>query len=398
MIKKIWELGKRESRKLKDNKKAFLFLFLVPLIYTMLFGFLYSPHVIKNLSTAVVNESPSQFTRTITSGFDKSTRFSLNYYPEDEKAGLELMNDGKIDVLLVIPDGFTEDVKRGKQGNILIGVNGSNSIIGNSAATSAMEIVKTYSAGVSLKTLESGGLTEGEAMANAAPISSSFRPWFNPQYSYANYLLLGLIAVALQQVILMSAANSFTREREEGTFNELLQEGYGIYEIVLGKGFYYLGSGMISLFLSYLISFTIFKIPLRGEVLLLIPMGIFFYIAIIAAGLIIALYSKNQVESIQVSMLFAYPSFLLTGYTWPTAAIPDILAGVGKLFPLTYFAPNIRDIALAGGNFKFLKMDILILIIIAGVYVTLALFLYKRRLLNEGYKKDRPLESYQPGV
>lgn len=398
MIKKIWDLGKREHKKLIENKKALLFLFLVPLVYTMLFGFLYSPHIIQNISTAVINESPSQFTRTITSGFDKSTRFSINHYPENQEAGLALMNNGEIDVLLVIPDGFTEDVKRGKTANVLIGLNGSNSIIGNSATSSAMEIIKTYSAGVSLKTLESGGLTEGEAMAKAAPISSNFRPWFNPQYSYANYLLLGLIAVALQQVLLMSAANSFTREREEGSFNQLLQEGYGIYQIVLGKGLYYLASGMFSLFFAYLVSFTIFKIPLRGDILLLIPMGIFFYIAVIAAGLIIALYSKSQVESIQVSMLFAYPTFLLTGYTWPALAMPDVLVAFGKLFPLTYFAENVRKIALAGADFQILKMDILMLMIIAGIYVAIALFLYRRRLLNEGYKKDRPLESYQPGV
>jgi ABC-2 type transport system permease protein len=393
---KIWMLALRENEKLKNNKKAFLFLFLVPIIYTLLFGFLYSPHVVNNISTAIVNKSPSQLTRTIESGFEKVDRFSVNYYLDDEDAGLELMNKGEIDVLLVIPEGFTENIKLGNQDNILIGINGSNSIIGNSASSSAMEIVKTYSAGISLKKLEGGGLSETEAMGKVSPISSSFRPWFNPQYSYVNYLLLGIVGVALQQIILMSSANSFAREREEGTFTELLDEGYGMFEIVAGKGFYYFASGMFSLMISYLIAFLVFKIPIRGQIFWIIPLGALFYISVIAGGLIIALYSRNQVESIQISMLLAYPTFLLSGYTWPTAGMPKLVAWAGEALPLTHFAENVRKLALAGGDFGMLKQDVFSLMILGLIYVTAALFLYRRRLINEGY--ERYMENHPARV
>ena len=165
----------------------------------------------------------------------------------------------------------------------------------------------------------------------------------------------------------------------------MLEEGCGIYEIAGGKMLFYFLAGVLSLFLTYFLAFTLFGIPLRGSFFYVVILGLFFYLAVVSAGLFMGLFCRNQMESMQMSMLAAYPSFLLTGYTWPAAAMPKILAFLGKFLPLTYFAGNIRDIALMGAGFEVLQKDLAALVMLSLAYLFIAIYLYRRRLLKEGY-------------
>lgn len=378
MFKKIWEINKREEMKLRANKKALFFLLIVPILYTLLFGLLYNNHVVKNVELVVVNQSPGAFSRDIVRAFDKSERFKIVGQLDDENQALEILRSGQAQAALIIPKDFDKNIKSGVQESILFGVNASNSIIGNSAISSANQIVQTFSTGVNLKKIQGSGYLEEEAFAEALAISTSLKPMYNPQYSYQNYLLIGLIAVALQQLLLMSVANSFTREKEENAFEELKDLNANIYELIFGKSLFYFFGGFFSFFATQLLIFKVFKVPLHGSffasILLMVP----FFLAIIGGGIIISFFCKNQVESIQISMLVAYPTFLLTGYTWPAEAMPHALVMLGKLFPLSYTAVNLRDIALKGVGFGHIKGDLLILSLIALLYLALGINLYKK--------------------
>ena len=378
MLKKIWEINKREEMKLRANKKALFFLLIVPILYTLLFGFLYSGHVVNDIELVVVNQSAGSLSRDIVRAFDKSERFKIVDQMDDEGQALDLIRSGKAQAALIINKDFDRNIKSGIQEDILFGVNASNSIIGNSGISSANQIVQTFSTGVNLKKIEGSGYLAEEAFAEALAISTSLKPMYNPQYSYQNYLLIGLIVVALQQLLLMSVANSFTREKDEETFDELKDLDANIYELIFGKSLFYFFGGLFSFFATQFLIFKLFKVPLHGSffasILLIIP----FFLAIIGGGIIISFFSRSQVESIQISMLVAYPTFLLTGYTWPAVAIPNSLNALGKLFPLSYTAVNLRDIALKGLTFTHIKGDFLLLSLLALVYLAIGINLYKR--------------------
>ncbi|MFZ7101899.1 MAG: ABC transporter permease [Peptococcaceae bacterium] len=362
----------RELNCLWRDKKALAVVVLVPLLYTLLFGFLYSPHIVTNLKTAVIDYSPSQLSRSVVAGFNQSDRFAVKYHLRDESEIKELMERGDIDVVIIIPENFTRNIKKGRSSSIFMGVNAANMIVSNGAAASALQITKTYSAGIVIKQLTAQGLLEEQAYNTANPISISFRPWFNPTYNYTNYLLLGIISVALQQIYLMSVANSFAKEKEQGTFKESGTDLSRLISLAAGKVMVFFGFAVLSLLGVALLAFKVFDIPLRGSFGLILLMGMPFIVAVISLGIILGVFSGNQVESTQNAMLMAYPTFLLTGFTWPLAAMPEILRMIAHCLPLTYFAENFRKIALTGSDFAILQNEFLGLSILAAGYLLLA--------------------------
>lgn len=380
MLQTVWLINLRELKSLWRNKKALLILLVVPLLYTILFGYLYSPHIVKNINTAVVDHKPSQLTRTIINGFNKSERFNIKYYLEREEDVKPLLEKGAIDAALIFPEDFTRNIKKGKNSSVLLGVNASNSIIGNGATASALQIVKTYGVGISLKKFRARGQLAEQAYDSAVPISLSFRPWYNPAYNYTNYLLLGIIAIALQQIILMSVANAFARERQENTWQELLTYSHSIAVLVLGKVIFYFAAALISLLGTAFLAFKVFAIPLRGNFINIVLLGVPFFISVIAAGVILAVFCQDETQSTQLAMLAAYPTFLVTGFTWPLSAMPQFLKTMAHLLPLTYFAEDLRKIALMGVNFNILKNDIYSLAILAVIYLVLALIILQLKV------------------
>lgn len=385
MIKNFWFIVTREFKCLWHDKKALAIVVAMAFMYTIIFGYLYSPHTVKNLSTAVIDHSSTQLSRSVIEGFNKSDRFNIKYHLQKENEIEPLMAKGEIDAVIIIPQDFTRNIMKGQNSNLLLGVNASNMIISNGAAASALQIVKTYSAGVMVKKYKAKGYLTEQAINNASPINISFRPWFNPTYNYTNYLLLGIISIAIQQIFIMSVANSFVKEKEQGNLAKLLQGKRNFYFFITGKIAVYFFFALTSLIMAALLAFGVFHIPLRGSFLFILLMGIPFLLGVIFMGIFVAAFSNNRVEALQNAMLLAYPTFLLTGYTWPLIAMPQFLKNLAYCLPLTYFADNFRKIALMGIDFSLLQGDFYSLLIVTVIYGLLAVVVLRYTYLKEGF-------------
>ncbi|SMB84667.1 ABC-2 type transport system permease protein [Desulfonispora thiosulfatigenes DSM 11270] len=392
MIKGFFYVFFREIRILFKDKKSFAVLLFVPILYTLVFGYMYQANMVKHVKTAVINYSPSNISRMVTNGFEKSDRFDIKYYLNDEGKIKSLMENDEIDVAVIIPRDFTKNIKNGKASSVFLGIDTSNVAISNGAMASAMQIVQTYSKGTVIKKLEATGLLAEEASSKAMPISVSFHPWYNPSFGYTNFILLGVMAVALQQITLMFAANSLTREIERNELNELLK--YNPIAMYIGKFIVYLLAGLFTLIGGCLVAFKIFHVPLQSEAVYILLLAVPFYISIISFGFFIAIFCKNQGESAQIAMLLAYPTFLLSGFTWPLASMPETLQMVSKALPLTYFASNIRKISLMELNFEALKNELYSLCALSCIYfvISLIVVVFKYKASNSS-KEAASLEG-----
>lgn len=365
MIRGLFYVLRREIRILLKDKKAIAVLLLMPILYTLVFGYMYQANVVVDVKTAVVDYSPSSISRKITGGFEKSERFDVKYYLDDEDQIRQLMETDKIDVALVIPKDFTKNVKLGELSTVFLGVDTSNVAISNGAMAQAMQIVQTLSKGTAIKKTSATGLISEEATGKAMPISTSFHPWYNPSFGYTNFILLGVMAVAMQQITLMYAANSFTREIERNQMAELLK--FNPISMYVGKFIFYLLAGLFTLVGGCLVAFKVFNMPLTGEAINIVRLALPFFISIISFGFFLSVFCKDQGESTQIAMLLAYPSFLLSGFTWPLASMPEILQIVSKILPLSYFAGNVRKIALMGVDYEILQNDVHTLWLLAAI-------------------------------
>jgi len=380
MPNNIKKVLKREIKLLWQDKRTLLMVFFLPILYTAFFGYLYNAKLVRDLNTAVVNNSPSQLSRTIVDGFRSSERFNVKYELKNEEEILPLMEAGEIDVAIVIPPEFNSSLKKSKASEVFIGVNASNMIVGNGAMASALQIIETYSTGVALKKYESQGFSPSQAMEKAMPLNLKFRPWYNPSFNYLNFLLLGIMIVAIQQITMMVAANSLAGEVEDGTLCELFKcTNSSIFSILLGKGFLYLLAGFLSLAGSAFFVFKVFKIPLRGDFLHILLLSGPFLACIIIWGFLAAVVSTTRTEATRLIMLLPYPTFLLSGFTWPLLTMPAPLQQIAKAIPLTHYADLYRNIALMGVGLEQIKGSIIWLTILALCYLVPVYIIFRYR-------------------
>ncbi|MFZ7101898.1 MAG: ABC transporter permease [Peptococcaceae bacterium] len=383
MLIKIGNTFWREFKGLCSQKRIWVILFFIPISYTLLFGCMYSNKTIRHLKLAVVNESPGQLSRSVIQGFAKSDKFTLSKELDSAGEAVDLMQKDEIDVVLVIPEGFTESIKKGSNTTIFIGANGTNMTMSNTAMTGAAEIIGAISAGIAVKKFEARGQREEQALDHALPISFLLRPWYNPAGNYSNFLLLGYLTAVIQQVILYFAAISISEERRKGTLQELVAKGKYPASIILGKFLPYVVLGLVGWMANFQIAVKIFDYPMEGSYGDLIILSAAFIACICAIGIFLSIIARNSLDATQYAMLVALPSFLISGYTWPIAAMTGFYKILAQIFPLTYFAENVRKIALMGAGFNIIRDDIHILVTVAGVFLILSGIAFKFKYLRK---------------
>lgn len=388
MLTSISNVFRQELNSLLRNKRLWVILFLIPLLFTLLFGFLYQEKTIKDIKVGVINESPSQLSRNVIEGFRKSEKFQITTFLADSQQGVEMMKKGEIDVVLIIPEDFTANVKKGKSSTVFVGANGSNMTISNTAMTAAADIIGTISAGVSIKKFTAGGMLGELAKTSALPINLALRPWYNPTGNYSNFLLLGYLTAVIQQVTLYFSAIAITEDRKNGKLKELVEKYPNSFAIILGKLLPYVLLSLISWLITIALAVGIFATPFRGSIANLLILSTAFFLCINGVGIFISIVAKNSVDAIQYSMLVALPSFLICGFTWPIETMLGFYKVLAHIFPLTYFAENVRSLALMGVNFNVIKGDVAILLAVFCGFILLSMLAFRHK-----YVKKLQLES-----
>ncbi|OAT79841.1 ABC transporter [Desulfotomaculum copahuensis] len=372
-------VARRECRYMLGNRRLLIILLGIPFLYISLFGVLYSRHVITHIPTVVYDMNQTGLSREMVQAFQDSQKFDLLGYVDDEAQLNRALADRRAVAALVIPPDFARAVKSGRQGRLLVVVNGTNMLYSNAVMTAASEIAGTLSAGVSVTALESRGLLPGQALDAAAPLNLRLRIWYNPAFNYLNFLLLGLVCTVMQQIALLYVAVAVSREKEQGTLEELRRAGISAPAVVLGKLLPYLLANLLTLNGVLLLVFTWFQVPFRGSIWVLGLLELLFLTGIHALGIFLSTVCRSELEATQLAMLVAVPSFLFSGYTWPLPAMPPLARAVSSLLPLTYFASDVRDIALMGVSLPVLARDLAVLAGLAAVLLPLSVYFFHRQ-------------------
>lgn len=357
-----WEKTISDLRPDMANRRALVIILIIPLFFTILFGLIYGQKTIGNLEIGVVNHSPSQFTRSLVNNFDKTDGFKVSeHFAYEEEAFLSL-EKGEIQGFILIPHGFTQDIKSNKQADLLIVADGSNMSVSSALLTKGSEVAGTVSAGIAIKKYEAEGMLAQEAMERSVPISFKNRNWFNPANNYSNFLLIGYVAAIVQQVIIYFATITLTEERKWLSLADKIGSKQELHQLLLNKIGFYSGVGMLSWLSSSILVFHLFKTPMTGSWISYVLLSFVFFFAISSLGVFISTMSRRSLDATQYGLIVALPSFLICGYTWPFIAMSWPLEAIGHLFPITYFVTNVRDIALMGSGIGNFYGDMLVLL------------------------------------
>ncbi|WP_157910271.1 ABC transporter permease [Petroclostridium xylanilyticum] len=368
---------------LKDIKTTFIdfdvivLLLGAPIFLTLLFGGIYVNPYIEDIPIAVLDEDNSSMSRMIIQQFDENDRFHVKYNVNSKEELHKLIDTKKVYMGLYLPHEFSKNVNTLRSAEVLVIVDGTNMIIGNNAYAAAAGIIQTISAGVQMKLLEAKGVMPQTAQAMAMVFNFNDRTLYDPRLTYMNYLILGFVAVFLQQIMLSGIGISVIKHGADiavkNTFTRLIAK-------ILSCCCF----GLISTFAAVAIVSNVFKVPIRGNLSIALLLCSIFVFAISCPALILAALTKDKLKFAQVSFMLSLPTFVSCGYVWPQEQMPKILVTIIKiLWPLINFARPFDELLFKGVSFNTVRTNMLEMVIYTLAWFPVAFWLVKKRFKSK---------------
>lgn len=355
------------------DKDIIIVLLLGPIVLTLLFGGIYVNDYLEDIPVVVLDMDNSSMSKMIIQQFDEHERFNVNYQVDSEQDLKELIDLRKVHLGVVIPKDFSRDVTTLKTSEVLILVDGSNMIIGNNAYAQAADIIQTIAAGGQIKLIEAKGIVPAQSKQMAMPFMFADRILYDPKMTYINYLLLGYIAVFLQQVTLSGVGISIIKHGEMIAEEKTTRK---IFCKILASGFY----SVLSVFISIWIASNIFKVQIRGDLSIILLMSVIFVFAISAPAIILASIVKDKIKFTQISYMLSIPTFISAGFLWTIDQLPQpLVVGAKALWPLIYFARTFSEVLFKDLPFSIAKENIIQMSIYTLIWLPIAIFIFRRR-------------------
>src|SRR5215831_18937163 len=300
-------------------RKEFLHLFrdrgtlrlvlLIPALQLCLFGFI--DQTVHDVPTAVVDQDRTVESRLLIDKMRASKTFKVTLLTASPEEARKQVREGRVRVAVLIPPRFHDRSARRDVAQVLVLIDGSDSTVSSQALASINGLV----AQENLARLERVGSTLG-----AQPVIL-----FNPEGRTANFIIPGLIAVLLMMVAVVLTSASIVRERERGTFEQLLVTPVNPVGLVLGKLFPYLVFGLVEMGLVLVLMRFAFQVPIRGNLIFLFAMALLYLFPLLSLGMLISTRAQTQLESFQLAQSLLLPAIFLSGYIFPFEGLPLFL-------------------------------------------------------------------------
>jgi ABC-2 type transport system permease protein len=190
----------------------------------------------------------------------------------------------------------------------------------------------------------------------------------------------GLLGTILTMTMILMTGLAMTRERERGTFENLLSTPALPIEVMTGKIVPYIMIGLLQVTLLLAAALLIFKVPMQGSLLLLYCSVSLFIAANLTLGITFSSIARNQLQAMQMTFFFFLPSILLSGFMFPFRGMPEWAQWVGTVLPLTHFLRIVRGILLKGNSFAEVWPNIWPIFAFMMVVIGLGLGVYRKTL------------------
>jgi ABC-2 type transport system permease protein len=362
----------KEFIQLKRDRLTFGMIIGIPVLQLILFGYAINADP-KQLPTAVLSADASPYSRSLLSAMQTSGYFRVVDMVSTEEQLDGLIARGEVTFAVTIPENFGRKLVRGERPVLLVEADASDpAAVGNAVAALAQ---------LSFSALDrdlNGPLAELKAVP--PPIDVRVLRRYNPEGVTAYNIVPGLIGTILTMTMVLMTGLAMTRERERGTFENLLSTPALPIEVMTGKIVPYILIGLIQVTLIIAAALALFEVPMQGNPLLLYFVVLLFIAANLTLGITFSSIARNQLQAMQMTFFFFLPSILLSGFMFPFRGMPEWAQWIGSLLPLTHFLVLVRGIMLKGNELADLVPQIWPILLFMLVVIGIGLRFYKRTL------------------
>ncbi|MBM4347165.1 MAG: ABC transporter permease [Deltaproteobacteria bacterium] len=375
MFKRVRFIFVKELIQVLRDRRLRITLIFPPIFQLIVFGYAANLDV-KNITTAIRDLDQSVDSRDLTGRFMSSKYFKIISYPQTPKEIEGLIKKGDITLSLEIPSGYSQKLKKGNTATIQIIVDGTESNTAMIALGYVSRILSEYSTEMIVKKLNQEGMRDFEE----AGVELEHRVWFNPNLESRFFYVPGVIATIAFLLPMILTAQAIVREREMGTLEQIMVTPIRSWELVLGKTLPFALIGLIDVVMIALVGVFWFKVPLRGNPLVLLMGNILFLMSSVGIGLLISTISSTQQQAQISTFFFMNPAFILSGFAFPLENMPEWLQYLTYINPLRYFLVIIRGTFLKGIGLEVLWPQMLALAVLGGLMITLSSMRFRKRL------------------
>ncbi len=361
----LWAIAYKETLQIIRDRRTLGLMLVLPVVQLMLFGFAVGTTV-AHISTVVVDQSRDPESRDLITALVNTTYFDITTYVDTPLEARQAIDAGRSKVAIIIAPNFAADLRGGRGAQAQILIDGSDPNIAQTALFAAQSVGQARSA-----------RTPGRV-----PASLDLRPTvlYNPSLEATRNFVPGLIGLILQLVTVILTSSTIVRERERGTFEQLIVTPVSRWELLLGKLAPYLVVSFWNTGVILVLGYLVFGVEVIGSITLLMFLSAIFLTGSLGLGLLISAVSSTSAQAMQASLFTALPAFILSGFIFPTDSMPPLMRALGYLLPLTYFLRIIRGIAMKGIGFMQLLDAIVPLTVLSVGIFLLSLTRFRKTL------------------
>lgn len=348
--------------------RSMLILFGMPVVQVLIFGFAISTEI-RNAPVAILDHSNDYVTQQITNKLLSSGFFIRGDQIANEDQIQRIFRKGKVKEVIVFEKDFAKNLEIEREAHVQLIADASDPNIANLIVNYTNAIIQSYQQ------------EYFKGMALPVEIVTESQMLYNPGLKSVFMFVPGIITILLMLISAMMTSISIAREKEMGTMEILLVSPLNPMQIVTGKVIPYVLISFINALTILLMSFFIFKMPLEGNMILLLLESILFIIMALSLGIFISTVSSSQQMAMMLSMFaLMLPTILLSGFIFPIENMPYLLQLLSNIMPPRWFIIIIKSIMLKGLGIQYVWKETLIIAGMTVFFVALSIKKFKIRL------------------
>ena len=384
----VW---RQEIKQMVYDEGVLIFCVIVPLVYPLLYSWIYNNEVVREVPVVIVDQSHSQQSRQFIRMVDASPDVRVLCYAEDLDDAQSLVSRQVAKGVYLIPADFATNLNRMQQG--VISVYCDMSLMLTYKAIYQTSVLVTQAMGAEIQRKVSGNYTAREDLITTRPLDFEDVPIFNPAGGYGNFIIPAVLMLIIQQTLILGIGLAAGTARERNRYSDLvpINRCYGgIYRIVTGKALCYLMvyavmSAYLTLIIPRIFSF-IALIQWQDLLALMLP----YLLACVFFGLTVSCLVHYRENVMLLVVFISVPLLFMTGVSWPQSAIPGFWQGVSWLFPSTFGVRAFVRMNTMGGVLSDVVPEIRYLWIQAAAYFGTACLVYGVELrLSRRHAQER---------
>lgn len=375
-MKTILTIIKKEMFQFRRDPKMLAITFVAPVLQLLVLGFAANLDV-DNVKLIMLDYDKSSLSRELTEKFTGCNNFELVSQAQDYNDVVEHIDKGKALLAVVIPRGFETAIESRRTAPLQVILNASDGNTASIAGGYAAGVIGGFSKNIAAEYLDKSGIK----IKPFGSITAVPRIWYNPYVKTRYFMVPAIVGLILSIVTLLLTSLAIVKEKEIGTFEQLIVTPIKPLQLILGK----LMPFVLFAFISAIIVLTgmrfIFDIPVRGSIIFLFVSSFLYVLSTLGLGLFISTVSRTQQQAMLIAVFAVMmPMVFLSGFAFPLENMPDIIRAISVIIPLKYFLIILRGIILKGLGMAELWKESLILLVMGVSILLLSSMRFRKRL------------------